>query len=139
MKQQKTIRIGDYQSYRFTADDEALECYGYDYTDDDYNPVYNWQPTKYRLGAKCVLVSSCNVSPNAIREGRSTDYYYLIFDTKGVGGNSNSDIRRYHGWRGTTQDISRTAHGLREIVKISITKRGYVTVTVGPDLHPEWD
>ena len=60
----------------------------------------------------------------------------------GIGGNLDSSIKRLHGWRGTTNDISREALGLREIIAISDEKLdrdgcNYVTITVGPDLAPD--
>ena len=60
----------------------------------------------------------------------------------GIGGNMDSSVKRYHGWRGTTNDVSATAHGLRKVLKASRVERDGDTllkITVGPDLHPDWD
>lgn len=54
-----------------------------------------------------------------------------------VAGNTNPDVKRLHGWRGTTNGTSCYAYGLREIIKIRQLKNGQVAVTVGPDLYPE--
>ncbi len=51
---------------------------------------------------------------------------------------------RYHGWRGTVGGRAAYACGVRQIVgvgPIRLAPGGYAsrTVTVGPDLHPEWE
>lgn len=56
----------------------------------------------------------------------------------GVSGNMNSSIKRLHGWRGTTNNVSVTAHGVRRIVKSVRLKSGdAVRVTLGQDLYPD--
>lgn len=133
---QKTIRLSN--DHRIN-DDGTVDVYGYSHTDesnpDEWEPVYRWMKTKYKIGAQVMLVSRTNVSPNAIRGGRNTEEYFLAFDCPdGIPGNSNRNITRYHGWRGTDCDISTYAHGLREITCIKYLKNGQVAVTVGPDL-----
>lgn len=131
---QKTVKLGD--GYRIN-DDETVDAYGYLYTDDEGKPVYGWEKTKYKIGERVMLVSQTNVSPNAIRNGYDIPRYSLVFDCPdGIPGNSNQNITRYHGWRGTNNDVSYDAHGLRKIIKMSILKNGQFTVTVGPDLFP---
>jgi len=94
--------------------------------------TWEWKPTSIKIGAVVVLASSENVSPNAIREGRDVPKYYL---TSGpIPGNSNRDITRYHGWRGTSNDVSVCAHGERKILSMRELKNGDISVTVGPDL-----
>ena len=77
---------------------------------------------------------------NTLRGGT---WYKLIRDFGGVGGNLNPQIKRYHGWRGTTDNISCYACGLRKVIKIrkTETKKGepLVYVTVGKDIHPDWE
>lgn len=70
------------------------------------------------------------------KDGKS--YFHLAPDFGGIPGNMNRNIRRYHGWRGTTNNVATYAHGLREITSIR-PKNGQFRVTVGKDLHPEWD
>jgi hypothetical protein len=62
----------------------------------------------------------------------------------GIPGNLNADECCYHGWRGTTDDISMHALGCRKIIKISDEqwdkdRRSYRKITVGPDLKPDED
>lgn len=131
----KTVKLSD--SHRLN-DDGTVDFYGYDFTDDDNEPHYNWQRTKYRIGAEVILMSQCNMSPNAIRQGNSIDIFYLVFDRPdGIEGNSNPNIKCFHGWRGTYQDMAYYAHGLRKIIAIRELDRGGLAVTVGTDLLPE--
>jgi len=83
-------------------------------------------------GDEAILV--CNTD---IRTGHET--WYLYRGEGGVPGNMNASVKRYHGWRGTTANISVDAFGLRRVERISKTKGGEIKVTVGRDLHPEWD
>lgn len=141
----KTVRLSD--DYRLN--NGVVEQFvrtkmeEYDYETDRLisDCEYDWVPSEnYVVGNTAMLVSHCNVSPNAIREGRSIDSYSLVFNRPdGIGGNTNPNIKRYHGWRGTTNDISCYALGLHEIVKIRALKNGQVAVTVGPDLRPDED
>lgn len=64
-------------------------------------------------------------------------WYRLGFSADGVGGNLNPDVREYHGWRGTTNDIARYACGLRRIEKIQMCKNGNAWITVSKDLKPD--
>ena len=57
----------------------------------------------------------------------------------GIGGNLNSNIKRYHGWRGTSYGTSTYAHGLRKVIKKWTDKKGNIHITVGKDLHPDWE
>lgn len=59
----------------------------------------------------------------------------------GISGNMNSDIKKYHGWRGTFNDVATYAHGLREVVKVGNLEEDnegyyYQKITVGKDLKP---
>ena len=102
-------------------------------------PDMTWQDSAYQIGAECVLIGVSDVSPNALRRG-TTEVFKLKFDcADGVSGNSNRNIKRFHGWRGTTDDRSVYAHGLRKIIKIRALKNGTIAVTVGPDLLPDAD
>lgn len=59
----------------------------------------------------------------------------------GIGGNMDSSIKRFHGWRGTTNDIALYAHGVRKIIRVGDTDEwgGKTKYTVGADLHPDWE
>jgi len=59
----------------------------------------------------------------------------------GIGGNSNPDIKRFHGWRGTTNNIARYAEGVRkcESVKVAGKYSKKLRIVFGPDLYPERD
>lgn len=70
------------------------------------------------------------------------DSEFCLRKGNGVGGNMNREIRKYHGWRGTTNGIATYAHGLRKIIKagevVEDEYGDYVQkVTVGRDLKPD--
>jgi len=135
----KTIHLSD--NYRLTGDAvvefaEIYETKPVDY-ENNLHAEYDvrFVPTVYKIGARVMLVSHTDVSPNALRSGKTVDAYSLVFGAPdGISGNTDRNIKRYHGWRGTTQDVSCYAHGLREIIKIRELKNGRVAVTVGQDL-----
>ena len=138
----KTVRLSD--NYRFkNGVVEYFTCikrgeYDYENENEISDDEWGYVATQYKIGAQAMLVSHTDVSPNACRRG-TVDHFSLVFSTDGIGGNSNHNIKRYHGWRGTTNDISCYAHGLREIVKIRTLKNGQIAITVGPDICPNED
>ena len=91
-----------------------------------------------KVGQEVILISRENV---AVRDSKET--FSIILDPgEGVPGNMDHSIKRYHGWRGTTDDVALYAHGLRQIVKVENVSMGAnlgYKITVGKDLHPEWD
>jgi len=85
--------------------------------------------SKYQLGVYAVLVSQEYVGPNPSKKDKP--YYYLAFNfLEGVVGNSNPNIRKTHGWRGTTNDSSLYAHGVVAINSIRRLKNGQIAVKV---------
>lgn len=137
----KTIKLGT-ENYRYI--NGVLEILAYKKNDeesnDDIRMDLEWFPSKYKIGAEVMLISHTNVSPNAISDGTNIARFSVRFDCPdGIGGNSNPAITRYHGWRGTTDDISLYAYGLRKITKIRELKNGTIAVTVGRDLYPDED
>ena len=91
----------------------------------------------YQIGAEFILLEYQAENGNewfALREHNG----------QGIAGNMNQSIKRYHGWRGTTNNIAKYAHGVRKIIKTTEPKQNadgfdYIRVTVGPDLHPDWE
>lgn len=57
----------------------------------------------------------------------------------GFAGNMDSSDKRYHGWRGTTNDWHREALGVFEVLSIERQKNGRLKVTLSKDLHPDWE
>ena len=110
---QKTVRISEFDMYRLPLD-------------------------RYRVGDEFILIEYSRTATGA------SWYGLMPHRGHGVGGNIDHSITRYHGWRGTTCGISKTACGVRRIIKVSPVKTDregwdYIKVTVGNDLHPEWD
>lgn len=94
-----------------------------------------WQPSRYVAGVQVMLVSYQKINLHG-RNGRLI--YESLFDSPdGIGGNMDPNIKRYHGWRGTTNDMDCQAHGLREIIDIDADSNGRVVITIGPDLRPD--
>lgn len=121
----KTIRLNS--EYSLVDGKVLVGKFGMEF--DDYSVV---DAPEYRIGNPALLVSKTNVSPNAIRAGENVPVFSLRFDcvADGMGGNSNSNIKLHSGWRGTTNDVSVSAHGVVKIVKIRELKNGQVAVTV---------
>jgi len=94
------------------------------------------EPRLPKKGELYFLYETNDVSKRAGKE----DFYYSDnpdWIENGMGGNMNSTVQRFHGWRGTTNDISTYALGVREFLGSEITIR---TKTIsyklifGPDL-----
>lgn len=98
-----------------------------------YEDTFSVYPVK--AGEKYILIERC-------KEGEDKGCFYLREDKGGIGGNLNPEVKRYHGWRGTSHGTATYAYGLREVVKASEPmedKDGYIyqKVTVGRDLKSE--
>lgn len=88
-----------------------------------------------KTGEKYILIELC-------KEGADRGYFDLKEDNGGISGNMNPAIKRYHGWRGTSNGTATYAHGLREVVKVSEPMKDkdgdwFQKVTVGADLMPD--
>ena len=68
------------------------------------------------------------------RNPRDKWYWLRPGDNGGVSGNANQQIKRYHGWRGTTYGIAKYACGLRQVLEIIQYKNGNYKITLGNDL-----
>lgn len=69
---------------------------------------------------------------------KGTRWHELRRHTEGgIPGNMDSKVRRYHGWRGTTNNISTDAMGLRRVLRITNYKNGSVKITLSDDLLPD--
>ena len=92
----------------------------------DMMDLYGTAP---RIGDLVTLVERINVNTN------ETTWNFASAD--GAPGNSDPSIRRYHGWRGTTNNSSATARGLRRVEKIQRFKNGNYAITLSEDLKPD--
>ena len=95
-----------------------------------------WGP-EVKIGDEVILVERYDIN-------HGDTQWQIRLAPDGVPGNSDSHVRRYHGWRGTTNNISITAHGLRRVIKVRDNDNDkdfdvYQIVTVGADLHPDWE
>lgn len=99
-----------------------------------YNPYYPGDDVK--VGDEYILVK--------IVETKQDDYTHwglLEHDGHGVPGNSNPDITRYHGWRGTSYGTALYAYGLRKVTAVTTGKDKsgdeWIKITVGKDILPD--
>lgn len=64
-------------------------------------------------------------------------WYSLLSDdrfvNRGYSGNADPSFCTFHGWRGTTNDISVSAEGVHVITGITLNKSGLVDVTISPE------
>ena len=108
---------------------------------------YGYENVVPTVGSVGVLVESYpeSTNSNAFNWRFDTD----AVDKGGIPGNLNSEIRRYHGWRGTSYGITAYAHGIRKVKAVRRVEKsspdyedmggGYYAVTVGADIHPDWE
>ena len=89
----------------------------------------------YHVGDKFILVETTRDT----HDGDIVSSWSLAQDEGGIGGNLNRDIKRYHGWRGTSFGRAVYAHGLRKITRVKPVDDFTLKVTVGKDLHPDWE
>lgn len=90
-------------------------------------------------GAMCVLVGHCDENAPT-----SKMWYTMQRGTGGVSGNLDWKCKRYHGWRGTTDNVGKYAYGLREVLAVDVISDDVyygktLRVTLSKDLHPEWE
>jgi len=80
-----------------------------------------------------------SLSYNIRDTSKFTDYRAILIDSpEGIGGNINSSIKRLHGWRGTSNNISRSAEGWRRVKSVEPRKQGQGwTIILSKDLKPE--
>lgn len=78
-------------------------------------------------------------------EDGGVNYHIIPHAGEGIPGNMNESIKRYHGWRGTTNGVSIHALGVRKIKSISIFKDkpndlwDTIKIVLSNDLHPDWE
>ena len=92
-----------------------------------------------RAGDEGCLVVCHDVSPDALRSSAPINYHVsIVDDIDGIGGNMHSEIKRLHGWRGTTNDTDCTAWGWRRVESVQPRKRGIGWVVIlSEDLKQE--
>ena len=94
--------------------------------------------TEFKIGDLVFLVEKVNTNQNY------STWYAYEWDGEGMEGNMNPNIKRYHGWRGTTNDNAYYAHSVRKVIKVTPLYEDfdfpeYWKITVGKDLYPERD
>ncbi len=98
------------------------------------------------VGKKYMVLSFEDVSPNVLRAGKNVECIDWRDDPelieRGMGGNMDNNIKRFHGWRGTTCDSSKMAHGVRICTKserIELKTSVHYKIEFGMDLVADRD
>lgn len=73
-------------------------------------------PADLKVGDRVILVEYHNTLTDHSSYSLSAD------NGEGIGGNMNPEIRRYHGWRGSFNDVATNAYGLREVLSMEVTR-----------------
>jgi hypothetical protein len=66
------------------------------------------------------------------KEGSDNERYRIskLLAQEGLGGNMDSSIKRFHGWRGTSFGNSTTSYGVYKIQKIIDLNEDYFRITI---------
>ena len=83
-------------------------------------------------GQEYLLIEHSNVNTG-------DKWYTLDISEHAYPGNVDPSIKRYHGWRGTTNDIAVYAHGVRKVLKQTAFQNGRSRIVLSKDLHPDWE
>lgn len=99
------------------------------------------EPELPEIGKTYFVIEKSYVGPNRDRTGRNTWLQWIdneSFIAEGFPGNSNKNIKRFHGWRGTTDDISIYAMGVRECIEVTrkeYQKTVHYRIVFGSDIR----
>ena len=85
------------------------------------------------VGKEYVLIENEDIETGEIW------YIFKANTSQGAGGNTSPTVYRYHGWRGTTNNIQRYALGVRRVLKIVEQKNGMTRITLSDDLKKDED
>ena len=90
-----------------------------------------------KVGDKVILMERTDIRTN------KSEFYCIPDNGEGACGNMNPSIKRYHGWRGTSDNIERFAHGLRRVEMVQLVGLDTATcedvykIRVGKDILPD--
>ena len=117
---------------RYTADRYYSSDINRDYEAGDARYYADEQDTPV-VGEKYMVATREYVGPNG---DKNPDIRWEMDNGDGWSGNSDRNIKRYHGWRGTTGDWALYGMGVRECVNVKKSgKRSWlVRIEFGPDL-----
>lgn len=101
-------------------------------TEEEFD-LHNIETAKLEEGQIYTVVEYSNVNTGA------KWHKLLAGDNGGVSGNIDPAIKRYHGWRGTTNNVSKEADGVRRIEKITQYKNGNYKLILSDDLVSDKD
>lgn len=94
---------------------------------------------EYKIGDEVLLYS------RSYQDGSEEFKISKKFAAEGYPGNMNCNIKRLHGWRGETNNVSVYAYGRRKVIKVTATDKEndygdtIYKVVVGRDIAPDED
>lgn len=119
----KRVTSGKYKDWRDTSMIVRMMA--------DELDVFEMDNGEIKVGNVYTVLEKTNVNSGA-------KWHVLIpGDRGGVGGNMNPSVKRYHGWRGTTNDVSTDACGVHQVEEIFRYKNGNVKIKLGVDLKED--
>lgn len=89
---------------------------------------FEYEHGKMEIGQIYTVLEKTNINTG------DTWYVLIPGDTGGIEGNMDPTVKRYHGWRGTTNGIQVYAEGVRAVENIVTYKNGNRKITLGEDL-----
>lgn len=116
------VNKGDYKNWRKNT---MIVRMSYEEVDE-----FEYENGKIAIGNIYTVVEKTNVNT-----GKT--WRELIPGDHPVGGNMDQTITRYHGWRGTTNNISVYAEGVRKITDITTYTNGNLKIVLGKDLKAD--
>lgn len=105
-------------------------------------------------GGKLPPVGTEVILVHIVDESRPSVDYWRIHPTAhqpatmedGIAGNMNREIKLFHGWRGTSNNTSVTAHGVHAVINAKQIHRPaseidvpLYEIEISEDIHPDWD
>lgn len=120
---------------RLIADRKSQSMNPPDNDDADYVDYLSKEICLPDVGKIYMVGSNEYVGPNSLKD-HLCSIYFSDDNGEGFGGNSNGNIKRYHGWRGTTDDWSFSGLGVRKCLSATISgdRSKVVRIVFGKDL-----
>lgn len=98
---------------------------------------------KFNIGDEVILLELSNDNTGSV------EYIVVPHNGKGIEGTESNKTFKYHGWRGSERRVSTFAFGVRKVTKVGevyersvksyVNRQKVYKVTVGEDIHPDWE
>jgi len=124
--------------YRFSAGRAPRSMYNDEDREADYAAFEASEIILPMIGSTYMVATDEYVGPNG---DKPSSLSYREDNGEGWAGNMDASDRRYHGWRGTTDDWSVQGRGIRKVLSATVSgKRSkLVRIVFGRDLKKDED